>query len=67
MAKRFYRYDHASKQHEVLKHGLEIAGYALNQPGGFVIANSGGIWLWDGADDLQSDRQPGGRSKVPDE
>ena len=50
---RFYRYDHVNDQHEVVKHGLEIAGYALNQPGGFVIANSDGIWLWDGADDLQ--------------
>jgi sugar lactone lactonase YvrE len=51
--RRFYRYDHARDQHEVVKHGLEVAGYALNQPGGFVIANSDGIWLWDGADDLQ--------------
>jgi sugar lactone lactonase YvrE len=50
---RFYRYHHANNQHEVVKHGLEVAGYSLNQPGGFVIANSGGIWLWDGADDLQ--------------
>jgi sugar lactone lactonase YvrE len=51
--RRFYRYDHANGRHEVVKRGLEVAGYALNQPGGFVIANSGGIWLWDGADDLQ--------------
>jgi sugar lactone lactonase YvrE len=51
--RRFYRYDHAKGRHKVVKHGLEIAGYALNQPGGFVIANSDGIWLWDGADDLQ--------------
>ena len=51
--RRFYRYDQASNRHELLKQGLEIAGYALNQPGGFVIANSGGIWLWDGADDVQ--------------
>jgi sugar lactone lactonase YvrE len=51
--RRFYRYDQAKDEHEVVKHGLEVAGYALNQPGGFVIANADGIWLWDGADDLQ--------------
>ncbi len=51
--RRFYRYDQARDEHEVVKHGLEVAGYALNQPGGFVIANGDGIWLWDGADDVQ--------------
>ncbi len=50
---KFFRYHQASNQHEVVKRGLEIAGYALNQPGGFVIVNSGGIWLWDGADHLR--------------
>jgi sugar lactone lactonase YvrE len=29
--KRFYRYDHAGNRHELLKQGLEIAGYALNR------------------------------------
>jgi sugar lactone lactonase YvrE len=51
--RKFYRYDSANDRHEVVKDGLEIAGYSLNQPGGFAIANSSGIWLWDGADDLQ--------------
>ena len=50
---RFYRYDPAHARHEVVKHDLEIAGYSLNQPGGFVIANNSGIWLWDGASDQQ--------------
>ncbi len=50
--RRFFRYHQATKQHEIVKQGLEIAGYALNQSGGFVIANSGGIWLWDGIDNL---------------
>lgn len=50
---RFYRYDRASDKHEIVKQGLEIAGYCQNRAGGFVIANSGGIWLWDGADALR--------------
>jgi sugar lactone lactonase YvrE len=51
--KRFFRYHPASNKHEIIKQGLEISGYALNRPGGFVIANSRGIWLWDGADGLR--------------
>jgi sugar lactone lactonase YvrE len=50
---KFYRYDPAQAKHEVVQQGLEIAGFSLNQPGGFVIANSGGIWLWDGANNPQ--------------
>jgi sugar lactone lactonase YvrE len=50
---RFYRYHQASDKHEIVKQGLEIAGYCRNRAGGFVIANSGGIWLWDGADGLR--------------
>ena len=51
--KRFYRYDPQSGKHEVVKEGLEINGYAQNRSGGFVIANSSGIWLWDGKDNLR--------------
>jgi|ERR1035438_1809941 sugar lactone lactonase YvrE len=51
-AHRFYRYHQASNQHEIVKQGLEITGYCMNRPSGFVVANSRGIWLWDGADDL---------------
>lgn len=50
---KFYRYHQASDKHEIVKQGLEIAGYAMNRAGGFVIANSRGIWLWDGADGLR--------------
>jgi sugar lactone lactonase YvrE len=51
--RRFFRYRHATGKHEIVKQGLEISGYALNRPSGFVIANSRGIWLWDGADQLK--------------
>ena len=46
---RFYRFHPSTKHHEMLKSGLEINGYRLNEPGGFVITNNSGIWLWDGA------------------
>ena len=49
---RLYRYERASDRHEIVRQGLEISGYAMNRAGGFVIANSRGIWLWDGADGL---------------
>src|ERR1700685_1586971 len=32
----------------MIKSGLEINSYRFNEPGGFVIANNSGIWLWDG-------------------
>ena len=50
---RFFRFHQASNKHEVVKQGLEISGYSLNRRGGFVIGNSRGIWLWDGADGLR--------------
>src|ERR1700761_1273473 len=50
---RFYRYHQATDTHELLKRGLEIAGYCINQPSGFTIANGDGIWLWDGGNDLR--------------
>jgi len=46
---RFYSYDWTTKQHRIIKEGFEVAGAALNRAGGFVVANSSGAWLWDGA------------------
>ena len=60
---RFYRYHQASNKHEIVKQGLEISGFCLNRPGGLVIANSRGIWLWDGADDLRLIADQIGNSK----
>jgi sugar lactone lactonase YvrE len=45
---RFYRYHQLSNTHEIVREGLQISGFSLNQPGGFVVTNSKGIWLWDG-------------------
>jgi D-xylono/L-arabinono-1,4-lactonase len=38
---------------EVLRTGIEVTGFALNHGGGFVIANTKGIWFWDGAENLK--------------
>jgi sugar lactone lactonase YvrE len=46
----FYRYDAVSKRSELVKAGIEINGFRLNDAGGFVITNNSGIWLSDGAD-----------------
>lgn len=51
LGQKLYRYDSASKKSELISDGLEINGFALNAAGGFIVANSKGIWLWDGADD----------------
>ena len=45
--RRFFRYDWATKQHKIVQSGLQISGYRINRPGGFVIANAEGVWLWD--------------------
>lgn len=53
VGQKFYRYDWTSKKSELIKDSLEINGFALNAGGGFVVANSAGVWLWDGAGDPQ--------------
>jgi D-xylonolactonase len=42
-----------TKSHRIVKEGLEMFGFALNQPGGFVVSNKSGIWLWDGEGDAR--------------
>lgn len=50
---KFFRFDLRAKRCDIVRSGIEVTGYALHKDGGFVIANSKGIWLWDGADRLQ--------------
>jgi D-xylonolactonase len=50
---KFSRFDSHTGKSEILRRGLEITGYALNAGGGYVIANSKGIWFWDGADQVK--------------
>ena len=49
LSARFYRYDWRSHRHWVVSSGIEVCGFVRNQYGGFVIGNSQGLWLWDGA------------------
>ena len=65
---RFCVFHEDSSRHEVLKQGLEINGYALNRPGGYVITNNSGIWLWDGAENLRliADQADGAKCQMND-
>ncbi len=44
---RFYRY--RAGVAEQIHDGLEICGFRLDRRGGFTVANSGGVWHWDGS------------------
>jgi sugar lactone lactonase YvrE len=48
-----YQYDWRTKTHECMKEGLEANGMALDESGGFIVANNSGIWRWDGGDEVQ--------------
>ena len=50
---RFCRFDSRSGTSEILRNNFEVTGFALNEGGGFVIANTKGIWFWNGKDRLQ--------------
>ncbi|MDX2225920.1 MAG: SMP-30/gluconolactonase/LRE family protein [Verrucomicrobiae bacterium] len=46
---KFRRYHPEGNRVDTLREGLGINGLAFNAPGGFVVTNAEGIWLWDGA------------------
>jgi sugar lactone lactonase YvrE len=45
--KRFYRCAWPAREHQLIHEGFEIAGFVCHEAGGFVVVNSGGVWLWD--------------------
>ena len=47
---KFCRFDWRSAKSEILRKDIDVTGFALNETGGFVIANTKGMWIWDGAD-----------------
>ncbi|HWB87195.1 MAG TPA: SMP-30/gluconolactonase/LRE family protein [Bryobacteraceae bacterium] len=53
VGRKFQSFDWATGKHEVVKDGIEIAGFRRNRPGGYVITNTSGIWTWDGAGELE--------------
>lgn len=50
---KFYRYEWKTRRHALLKEGFEINGFTLDESGGLIVANSSGVWRWDGAVDPQ--------------
>ena len=44
------RLEWPSRKSAVARSGLSISGFRRNQAGGYVISNSQGVWLWDGAE-----------------
>ena len=68
IGQKFYCYDWSPRKTWAVKEGWEIAGAALNRAGGFVIANSSGIWLWEdgGAPRLVADQADGSKCQMND-
>jgi len=50
---KFLRYDWRSRKPEIVRQGLAVNGFRRNRPGGFVITNNDGVWLWDGQGEPQ--------------
>jgi len=50
---KFCRFQLETGKSEILRVGIEVTGFALNHGGGFVIANTKGIWFWDGAENVR--------------
>jgi sugar lactone lactonase YvrE len=46
--RRFYRYIWPDRRSEIVSERMQVSSYAFNEPGGFVVTNLTGIWLWDG-------------------
>ena len=46
--RRFYRCSWPGGKTELVHSGFEVAGFALQEDGGFLVVNSAGFWLWDG-------------------
>jgi sugar lactone lactonase YvrE len=45
---KFFRLNWNSRQHSMVKENFAINGFRRNRPGGYVITNNEGIWLWNG-------------------
>jgi D-xylonolactonase len=65
---KFYCFDWTTRRHRAVKESLEICGFAFNTSGGFVVTNSSGVWLWDGAGEprLVAEQADGGKCQLND-
>lgn len=41
-------FDWATQSHRIVNQGFEVCGFTFNAPGGLVVTNSLGFWLWKG-------------------
>jgi D-xylonolactonase len=51
LSSKLFCYDWATKKRTIVLDNFEVNGCAFNQAGGFVFANSSGVWLWNGTGD----------------
>lgn len=47
---KFLRLEWPSQKSTIVGSGLSISGFRRNRPGGYVVTNGQGVWLWDGAE-----------------
>ena len=68
LRRRFYCYDWAARTHWLVQEGLEINSAAFNRPGGFVVCNGSGAWLWEQGNPprLLADQADGSRCHLND-
>ncbi len=52
VAGKLLQLDWPSRQSRVVKDGIAISGFRPNRPGGLVITNSQGVWLWSGSSEF---------------
>lgn len=46
LSAKLFRYDWATGQRKTVLDSFEVNGCALNRPGGMVLVNNSGVWLW---------------------
>ncbi len=52
VGQKFYRLQWPSGSHAIVSSDVAMNGFRRNRSGGYVIGNSQGVWLWDGARNL---------------
>lgn len=48
LSSKLFVYDWMAKRHQVMLDGFQVNGLALCDGGGFIFANSAGMWQWNG-------------------
>ena len=51
LSSKLFAFDWNTKARAVVLENFEVNGLALNEPGGFVLSNNAGVWLWGGTGD----------------